>query len=114
MRTTCAVLQGNYPASPDSSIVAELLEADLNRKHFHWFGAEVWVCDDLNLISFVLNVDPFALVITIWIAAGNDQAVKVATCKTRPQSLYPVAVNEAVFLHLFPTLHGVKVFPLNG
>lgn len=108
------VVMVNYPEYPDSSGAADRLEADLNRKHFHRFRAKVLVRDYLNFIAAIRNVESFALVIAVRIAASNDQAVKVTLGKARHQSLYPVAVNETVFFYLFPTFHGVKVFPLNG
>ncbi|BAB87932.1 hypothetical protein BW99_25550 [Escherichia coli O157:H7 str. 08-3527] len=87
-----------------------IADIHLYREHLYRFITEVRMCDCLDFISVIRNINSSAGIVALRISLCDNQAVILA----EHNSLIPVVIKQAILFRFLSANHGIEVFTFNG
>ncbi|ABE08157.1 hypothetical protein ECRS218_0062 [Enterobacteria phage CUS-3] len=87
-----------------------IVDIHLYSEHLYRFIAEVRMCDCLDFISVIRDVNSAAGIVALRISLCDNQAVILA----EHNSLIPVVITQAILFRFLSANHGIEVFTFNG
>ncbi|EZD71171.1 hypothetical protein BZ06_21085 [Escherichia coli O157:H7 str. K7140] len=87
-----------------------IADIHLYREHLYRFITEVRMCDCLDFISVIRNVNSATGILALRISLCDNQAVIFP----EHNSLIPAVIAQAIFFCFLPANHGIEVFTFNG
>ena len=89
-----------------------LFSADIHlyREHLYRFIAEVGMCDCLDFISVIRNINSAAGIVALRISLCDNQTVILS----EHNSLIPIVITQAILFRFLSANHGIEIFTFNG
>ncbi|KFS98689.1 hypothetical protein GU40_04055 [Salmonella enterica subsp. enterica serovar Bareilly str. CFSAN000230] len=86
------------------------IDIHLYRVYLYRFIAEVGMCDCLDFISVIRDINSATEVVALRISLCDNQAVIL----TVNEALFPVVITQAILFRFLPANHGIEVFTFDG
>ena len=87
-----------------------IADIHLYREYLYRFISEVRMCDCLDFISVIRNINSTAGIVALRISLCDNQAVILP----EHNSLILVVITQAILFRFLSTNHGIEVFTFNG
>ena len=87
-----------------------IADIHLYRVYLYRFIAEVRMCDCLDFISAIRNINSAAGIVALRISLRDDQTALLAV----NEALFPVVINKAILFRFLSANHGIEVFTFNS